>query len=338
MAVRPCLAALALLVAGCDRPPSRPAQLTAAPAPPAAIQRTLRTNSGEASLAVAMSIDRAELTVADRVLVTLTCSTRAGAALSLPSFDQRLGDFTLVSSENSEQANAAGGRDTITRLVLEPFLFGDKTIPSIAVEATDAGRTLSLKTEPVTLRVSPVAADDANDKTPLDPAKSPVALLVSPRRDYTLVGALAGGVLILTVGTIVSLSIVSARRARRAADPAVRVKLALNAVRARLGASCTHAEAAEVAEELFRAVAGYLCDAWTLPADTRPLAQCAPLIASLDAMHLDARAELARLLADLERTRFAPDAASVPVVQTLLDRCIAFIDRNPAPPTMEDIR
>ncbi len=317
----------------CERAPSGSSSIATVPP----IQRTQHTQSGDAFLDVTMTIDKSELTVADRVRLTLTCTTRSGVELKLPEFGPSLGDFTIVSAVTNEQAGKSGDRETVTSFVLEPFLAGDKSIPPIPVRVVDAARTLNLQTEPATLKVSPVAGADASEKTPLEPAKGPVAILTPPRANRTLVWTISGCSALAIVTAFASIAISNSRRARREADPAFRVRRQLEQVRTLLGQAATHAEASAAAEKLFLAFAAFLRDAWSIPADTQPQARIAPLIASLDAMAFEQRTELSQLLADMERTRFAPGAASVLIVLSLLDRAVAVVDHT-IPPASTEVR
>ncbi len=310
----------------CEHKPPAPST-SPAPTPAPAIQRNQHTTSGDAFLHIATSIDRADITVADRLRFTLTCTTRRAATLTLPDFPAQFGDFTLVSSSKDERLSPSGDREITVQLVLEPFLAGAKTIPSISVQAIDTTRTLKLKTEPALVQVAAVADPAATDKTPLEAAKAPVALIVPTTPNRFTLWATLGCALLASATALCFATLSSSRRAKREADPAFRAGRDLENVRAKLARSTTSTHAGECCEELFLAFAPYLDAALGIPAGTQPHAAIAAAIATSPRLSFEDRTELNSLLADLERTRFAPGGASIPIVQSLLARAATFVGR-----------
>jgi hypothetical protein len=312
----------------------QPSTVSASPSPTSAVapavQRSQHTASGDALLDVATSVDRTDITVADRIRFSLTCTTRPSATLTLPDFEAQFGDFTVVSSSRHDQLAPSGNRETTVLLVLEPFLAAQKTIPSISVQALDAGRTLKLKTEPVVVQVAAVADPKADDKTPLEAPKTPVALILPANPSRLALWTTLGCALFASATALCFVAVASSRRSKREADPVFRVRRELEAVRTRLAQGTTRAHAAIASDDLFRCFAAYLAIVLDIPAGTQPHATITAAIAASPRLAFEDRTELNALLADLERTRFAPDGASIPIVQSLLDRVTAFVKRTSA--------
>ncbi len=291
------------------------------------IQRAQHTAAGEATLDLATTIDRTDLTVADRLNISFACTTRPVATLTLPEVGAELGDFTVASSAKSERLDPRGNRITTLALILEPFLAGNKVVPPLSFQAIDGGKTLTLKSEPITARVLPVADAKADAKTPLEPAKAPVAIAIPAASRRIALIATAAGTTVAIAAALGFAALASSRRRKREADPAFRARRDLDALRASLAQSSTRADASVASERLFRIFASYLSAALGIPAHTQPHSAIAAAIATSHRLTADQRNELNALLAELERTRFAPDAASMPSVQTLLDRVAIFINQ-----------
>jgi hypothetical protein len=299
-----------------------------------AIQRTQHTASGDAFLDVATTIDRTDLTVADRIHLTLVCSTRSAATLTLPEFGSQLGDFTVVSSSKNERSPDAARHEITLRLVLEPFLAGDKTIPPIAIQAADFGHTLKLSTDAVPIHVAAIADAKADAQTPLGAPKAPVDLIVPKKSSRVTLWTALGGGLLAALVALGFAAFTTARRAKRESDPTFQLRRRLDAVGRTLAEATTSAAAAATCEDLFRAFAPYLAITLGVPADTQPHARIASTITASDRLTFPQRDELNALLADLERARFAPDGVSIPIVRALLDRVTAFVDRT----SMSEVR
>lgn len=322
---------LALLAAGtcsssCDRAPNSPAAHAVPPTP--TIHREQRAASGDFSVQLTTIADRTDLTVADRMNLAFTCTTRTAASITLPEIGAQLGDFTVASSAKSDRLDPTGNRITTLSIVLEPFLSGDKSVPPLTFQATDGSKTITLKTEPITAHITAIADAAADAKTPLEPAKSPVELnLPAASRRIALYATIAG-VTVAIAAALGFAALTTSRRQKQQADPAFRARRELIATRTFLSQSSTRADASVASEHLFRAFATYLATALHIPADTQPSATIAAAISTSSTFSADQRNELNALLAELERIRFAPDAANVPAVQSLLDRVASFINQT----------
>lgn len=318
--------AITLSAISCDQAPTSLA--SPAPAATPVIHRTQRAASGGSTLELTTTVDRTDLTVADRLNLTFACTTRAAATIALPEIGAQLGDFTVASSAKTERLDPAGDRITTLAIVLEPFLSGDKSVPVLTFQATDGGRTLTLKTEPFTAHITAIADAKADARTPLEPAKSPVDLSIPAASRHIALYTTIAGVTVAIAAAFGFAAFASSRRQKQEADPAFRARRELEAVRTLLAQSSTRADASVAGERLFRAFATYLAHALHIPADTQPFAAIAAAVSTSSQLSADHRNDLSALLAELERTRFAPDAASVPAVQSLLDRAGMFINQT----------
>lgn len=302
----------------------------------AAVRQERHTSSGDSSLDLEFTVDRVEMSVAERVYATLTVTARPEAVITLPTPGeatphtggapvQTLGDFTVVSSERTEAAMGTL-RTTTLRLVLEPFLAGSKIIPSLEVRAKDSGKGFSLRTEAVTVAVKPAAGDKDDAQMPLEPARAPMALAapVTSRvsRGMVIAGAAATVAMLASFGFVIAHS----RKRGRAVDPLIRVRAGFARSRETLAGDPTQTGALAAASLLHTTISTYLRDAMHIPADTHTGSSLAASIDRAERMTPDAKAELTRLLSDLERLRFAPDAASAPGVEQLVTRCATWVD------------
>lgn len=120
-----CLSLLLMLPMGCDSG-SQPVASEAA-----AIEKRYE----EGALAVIARVGRDEITVADRVELTLTAISAEDQQVRFPEFqDGSLGEFRVVRSRNTAPKLLDDGRLQTQRIYeLEPFLPGEYSIPPMAV-------------------------------------------------------------------------------------------------------------------------------------------------------------------------------------------------------------
>jgi hypothetical protein len=298
-----------------------------------AVKQTRHTAMGDASLDLELTLDHAEMTVAQRLDATLVITVRSSATITPPPTPASLGDFNVISSSTHETLE--GARKELTQhFVLEPFLAGDKSFPSIEVLATDGSHQLSLKTEPVTIKVSPTAEADATAQTPLAPARAPVALL-APTPDHTarLVWIIAGTVVAMgSVGA--GLVAAQRRRARIYNLPTNRVARDLDEV-AKMLASDDREQAGRAAAALHEGLSRFLRDQFAIPAPTSTAAELEEALSGSTIPGPD-RAPLSTLLTEIERVRFGPGGAPAPIVRQLLDRTQVWVQSvSHLPPATE---
>lgn len=297
----------------------------------AALTRTQRTSSGAAVLELTTTVDRTSLTVAERVDLRLEAVSGIGATVTMPKIEQTLGGFTVVSSQG-EEVIRGGQRVSRLHVVLEPFLAGEKAIPALDVQAKEGSAVLSLKTEPVPVTVTPVAEADATAQTPLEPARAPVALVVAVKPNPKKHALMWFGGILAVAACGMLVGIVQVRRARHSLDAVAVVRRRLDAIRTVLKEGEDRRDAERAASDLHRALTKYLAAAWGIHSETQTLPMLAPALQVHPSLGAEARSHLIGLLTDMEQTRFAPDAASVPGVQRLVDRTAEFVEKFPPPP------
>lgn len=234
---------MAMVVAsGCERDGARAAGN--APAAPISQVHTAG-DAASPSGVVRLSVDRAAMTVADRLRVTIRIESAPGAGRGEfdPPLPQpptgRLGEWT-VASLASRELPAESGRSAMEHLlVLEPFLEGSKTVPPLRVRFVGDSGVLEVSTEPVSVEVTSVLSeqDRESGELPLSPAPESVALTL-PRASKqrwswpVIAGASAAG------AAAIGVAVVAGRRRRiQAVDPVADARARLSEIQRRLSAA-----------------------------------------------------------------------------------------------------
>ncbi len=172
---------------------------------------------------VIIDIDRKEITIADRLHLTLTIVVHEDYEAILPGFGEKLEQFGIVDYTTTRPELTGNSRKKISRsYVLEPFLSGDYTIPAMTIEfrKKDAPETEThqIQTSELTVKVRSLLPEDLTDVS-LHEIKPPVPL---PRSfNIRFWGGLIGGVLILAV--IAGIILAKARKRRKADDPGPKI-------------------------------------------------------------------------------------------------------------------
>jgi|WetSurMetagenome_2_1015567.scaffolds.fasta_scaffold24154_2 hypothetical protein len=133
--------------------------------------------NGPASLT--LDVDKKEMTIADRLNLTLSVTISEDYDVTMPSLGDKLDKFGIVDYHTSQPELVDKNKKKITRsYVLEPFLSGDYTIPVMEVKfrKTGAGESEehSAKTSEVSIKVKSLLSSDIKDKK-LNDIKPPVA-------------------------------------------------------------------------------------------------------------------------------------------------------------------
>jgi hypothetical protein len=311
-----------------------------------AVKQERHSASGDSTLDVEFSVDRVEMSVAERVYATLVVTARPEAVITLPDVGssdapsrnaavtggptpgttaKTLGDFTVVSAERTEHIEGAK-RQTTLRVVLEPFLAGTKTIPPLEVKAKDGGKGFSVRTEAVSVNVLAAAAEKNNAQTPLEPARGPVALMAPAEKRLSRPMIIGGAAATVAVLAAFGFVIAHSRGRKRGVTPLVRVLGGFDRVREMLAADGTRSGALAAASLLHEAFTEYLRDELAIPADTHTGRGLVAAVERTGTLTPAARADLVALTSDMERIRFAPDVASAAGVEQIVTRCAAWID------------
>jgi hypothetical protein len=170
-------------------------------------------------LSLTESIDKTELTTAETLHLTLTALIEEGYRVAFPSFEEKLGEFTILDIRGEAPALADDGRMRSSQTwELEPFLAGDYEIPALDIrfyekEKEDGAKTLRTGAQRITV-TSVIGADD---KPALKSISPPVEL--PPARWPWLVAAGVAALAIIILA--LSLWIWKRRQPETPAAPAV---------------------------------------------------------------------------------------------------------------------
>lgn len=149
------------------------------------------------------SVERAEYSVADRIWVTTSWHWTDDVNATLEDPDWSADDWSVIETIHSEPLREQQGYTALRRVLLEPFLPGEYTIPTgiLLVESPELGEPVELMLEkPITVRVVGVLPDTATGVlNPLaEPAVPPVAETESDALMlwvlFAAVGIAAGGI------------------------------------------------------------------------------------------------------------------------------------------------
>lgn len=180
---------------------------------PSGIRKTFK--NGPATLDV--TVDRAKITVADRLKLAITVSTPAGYETTLPDTLPEQNEKDKNTTFRLVEASAPSvevGEDNRTRTrrayVLEPFLAGTYTIPAMTVRFRKTGEAAetpdeTLETAVIPITVTSLLPDKANgaDIRPHD--IRPPAPLPRSMNNWLLAGGSAAGILLTGIGVFLVL-------------------------------------------------------------------------------------------------------------------------------------
>jgi Domain of unknown function (DUF4381) len=141
----------ALLAGGCSR--------NAAEGDQAAFEIVKTYDQGP--LSVSLKIERAKITVADRLRVVLEAAAPESLEVKLPGPADKLGEFAVADSRTAQPRLVDDGRVLQQRsYVLEPFLAGEYKVPPLTVayaeKQSPAAKPREISTEEVTIEVASV--------------------------------------------------------------------------------------------------------------------------------------------------------------------------------------
>jgi hypothetical protein len=194
--VRAAVAATCLLVVGCKQ------QDQADQASSKAKPVTRTAERGPVSLTV--TCDKDEITIAERLGLTIAVEAADGVDATLPQFGQKLSEFQIRNFKDRSAVPVDGKRRWEQDYDLDIFLSGDYTIPAITVSFVDhrpADRDSSaepikgeLSTEPIPIKVTSLLAGQF-DPTKFRDIKGPVPLPAA--RTWIWLWWTGGGLLVI---------------------------------------------------------------------------------------------------------------------------------------------
>ncbi len=169
---------------------------------------------GPASLS--LDIDRKEITIAERLNLKITVKVDEDYEVKLPGFGEKLEQFGIVDYHTTQPKLTKDNRKEISRsYVLEPFLSGEYSIPSMAVSFWKKGEEETgahkIETSEVTVTVKSLLPEDL-EEAKLNEIKPPVPFPHS----YTLWIGLGFGSVLVVAGIVVAVILI--RRRRRAEE------------------------------------------------------------------------------------------------------------------------
>jgi hypothetical protein len=127
-----------------------------------------------------LDVDKSEITIADRLKLTITFISDPGYEAELPPIGEKLSQFGIVDYHTTAPELTEDGKTKISRYyVLEPFLSGDYTIPAMAVGFQKTGEKdkdpHTIQTEDISIKVTSLLPEKLKDMT-LHDIQPPVAL------------------------------------------------------------------------------------------------------------------------------------------------------------------
>ncbi|MCD6586882.1 MAG: hypothetical protein J7K96_14095 [Desulfobacteraceae bacterium] len=174
-------------------------------------------------VSVHLDTDKTEISIADRLNLTLSVISDEDYDVQLPKFGEKLEQFGIVDYHTSQPALTGENRLKVSRsYVLEPFLSGDYRIPSMTVhfkKKGDADDTLhEISTEEITVHVTSLLPENF-EKLTLHDIKPPQDLPQS----YNLWMWTGGIALIFLISGIIIFIII--RKRKRNGDNALIIKI-----------------------------------------------------------------------------------------------------------------
>ena len=163
-------------------------------------------------VAVKLDTDKKEITIADRLNLTIRVISDENYEVELPGFGEKLEQFGIVDYHTSPPELIEGNKISISRsYVLEPFLSGDYTIPPMKVTFWEKGeketKLHEIETEEIIITVTSLLPGKMEEMK-LHDIRPPVNL----PRTYSMwiwIGTIAG---ILIAGGVIAFIIIRKRR------------------------------------------------------------------------------------------------------------------------------
>jgi len=173
----------------------------------------IRRESDRGPVKVILSVDRSEVTIAQRIHLNIEIISDEEYEARLAPFGDQLEQFGIVDYKTSQPELIEGNKVRIGRsYVLEPFLSGEYTIPAMKIafvkKSDDSGKEYEIETEEIKIKVTSLLPENL-EELKIHDVLAPVEL---PRSKAPAIGFIA--VLALLVGAILTVLIVRKRSER----------------------------------------------------------------------------------------------------------------------------
>lgn len=134
-------------------------------------------------VSVSIDTDKKEMTVSERLLLTVSATCGEEWIVSLPDIDEKFGEFAIVDYNTTRPALTGKKQKTISRsYLLEPFLAGDYIIPPIHVAFRKDEKKYDIKTPEINIAVTslfPSSLSKEKSELEIHDIKPPVVLPLS---------------------------------------------------------------------------------------------------------------------------------------------------------------
>ncbi len=167
---------------------------------------------------VTLDVDRKEITIADRLDLTISVVVDEDYEIRLPGFGERLEQFGIVDYHTTQPELLEGNRKKISRsYILEPFLSGDYTIPPMEVKFWKKGEQETgehkIETSELTIKVKSLLPEDLKE-VKLHEIKPPVKF----PRSYLLWIWAGIAAAVIGIGVVATIAILKKRKKARMED------------------------------------------------------------------------------------------------------------------------
>jgi hypothetical protein len=172
---------------------------------------------------VTLDVDRKEISIAERLNLTISITVDEDHDIKLPGFGEKLEQFGIVDYRTTQPELIEGNRKKVSRsYVLEPFLSGDYTIPPMVIKFWKKGdqeaEEHKIETSEVTVKVKSLLPEDLKDVS-LNEIKPPVPF---PRSYIPWIWAVIAAAVLVT-GIVTTTVIVRKRRKAEGEGPGLKI-------------------------------------------------------------------------------------------------------------------
>ncbi|MBW1893827.1 MAG: DUF4381 family protein [Deltaproteobacteria bacterium] len=116
------------------------------------------------SVSVTIDTDKREITVAERLTLTVSAACSEDWEINLPGIDEKFGQFVIVDYHTTRPELSDQKQKTISRsYLLEPFLAGEYTIPPITIGFRKDGETVDITTPEININVASLLPENKTD-------------------------------------------------------------------------------------------------------------------------------------------------------------------------------